>query len=154
VKQIDIYEVFWILGRLAKSELPETACCLLESGSDSPSLRQLAGLMPDEVDQAGKLFEDALSELGRQRISVATAMYRYIYLISCEIISGATTPKSGADKIWRTVLATQIPEFHDADPFIYALSERQNRPRESEYFDHEIIKEARRWKAARKGLGS
>ena len=147
IKNLEEAEVLWLIGTLTAQELTEFACVALDRGIDSRSLRLLAGLSASEYSEAAGLFNDALDELGRTKLSKETALRFYVRLISEQIVSGEISPEKGARYIWTASVRANIQGFHEADPFIYAASEIESRPEDYEFFSTEIIKEARRWGA-------
>ncbi|WP_203912063.1 hypothetical protein [Rhizocola hellebori] len=55
----------YVLGRIDSSRLPMIAAQALARGTDSPALRELAGLGRAEVREARDLFVIAMAELGQ-----------------------------------------------------------------------------------------
>ena len=138
-------QAMWVLGLLPGERLPEVAATALEAGLDSQNLRILAGLTAVEIGDAPGLFELACRELGHPRPSRRDAAREYAIAISREILSGESTPREGASKIWDASIRVKDPSFHDLDTFIYAVSELQSRPADRDFFTEEIIKEAGVW---------
>ena len=67
-------EAFWALGLLSREKVPAIAQEALESGSDSPALRILAGLTPAELDEVAPRFEVTLLSLGLGKLSKPEAL--------------------------------------------------------------------------------
>jgi hypothetical protein len=141
---LEVAEALWILGLLDLHLLPQVAAKALENGTDTPALRQLAGLTTSEVGDVEKLFSKTLRELDRQPLTPRDALSRYAVAISKDIVSGRQDPFSGARKIWKATLQVEDHTFHDFDPFIYACSEYAARPQDRAFFSTEIMKEAAR----------
>ncbi len=133
------------LGILLPEELPGIASAALAEGVDSKSLRILAGLTIAQHSEGNELFERALKELKYPRFSRTDALRIYIRVISGRIIDKELSPIQGAQEIWQTVIKADASGFHEGDPFIYALSELQERPQDRAFFLNEIVAEARRW---------
>ncbi len=142
---IDGTEAQWVLGMLPPERLPDIAVSALQNGLDSDALRILAGLSGSEIDDASKLFEEALKSLGRGQMSKKDAVRLYARTISGQILRGEMEPYAGAKKIWEAALKASEPEFHEVDPFIYAASEYEDRPEDHKFFNNAIRKEAQRW---------
>lgn len=53
----------WAIGSQPWEDLVDIACAALVRGDDSPSLRVLAGLPPDDYWAIKQAFEDTLKEL-------------------------------------------------------------------------------------------
>jgi hypothetical protein len=90
----------------------------LESGMDSPSLREVAGLAPIDPREARELF--------------AWASW---------IIDGTVSPRGGAAIIWRTFMGKEYPE---AIAEFILLEEQWERGRHRAKTKREIVKQARR----------
>lgn len=137
-------EALWVLGLLETREMPNVAAEALARGLDSRSLRQLAGLPSKTDEDVNLLFDQALKELNRGRMSKEEALKRNAKHISRKILNSEMTPLDGAKMIWKATSANPLPEFHDLDPFIYAASEAEERPKEKRFFENEIVAEAKR----------
>jgi hypothetical protein len=141
---IETAEVLWALHQLPSEELPQTATELLTAGYDCQALRVLAGLTSTELADASDLFERVMRELGRPPLPRREAVLRYTRLVSKEILHGEIAPYDGAKRIWNVSIGLDTP-LHEVDPFVYAASEYEDRPTDRDFFDSEILKEARRW---------
>ena len=62
---LEVGEALLSCGELRREEIPGLAVQLLESGIDSPIVRELAGLSGEELYGAHDLFRRVLSEMGR-----------------------------------------------------------------------------------------
>jgi hypothetical protein len=115
-------EALWVLGLININDLPRVANKALAHGLESKSLLELAIFTSEAGHDARRLFQNALEELGRGKISKANALKYYAKCISDRILSSSLSPLDGAKMIWHATLENQILEFHDLDPFIYAAS--------------------------------
>lgn len=73
------------------------------------------------------------------------ALERYASGISKLILAKAIKPLEGARLIWRATVRYRREGYHALDPFIYAESEAEDRPKEKEFFEKAIIEEAKTW---------
>ena len=62
---LDLAEALLCCGELRREEIPPVAMALLESGTDSPTIRELAGLTAGELAKAHDLLRRVLHEMGR-----------------------------------------------------------------------------------------
>ncbi len=142
---LDLAEALWTLGLLSPFDMPDVAANALVQGHDVPELRLLAGLSKSETAEASALFARVLKSLGRGHLSRPEAAREYASRISANILGGKQEPFDGARAIWDAALRVENESFHDLDPFIYAASEYENRPKDRAFLDSEIRKEAGRW---------
>jgi len=142
---IEALEVKWILGMIHTHELPTVAVELMTHGFDSESLLQLAVGDATRVVESGSLFQQALEELGRGKISKLDALKHYAKTVSRRILNAEVSPLEGARAIWHAQLSVGLSDFPGLDPFIYAASELEDRPEDSELFERMIRDEAGRW---------
>jgi hypothetical protein len=133
------------LELITSDQLPSIAIELIGSGIESKSLVQLSALCGDELADAPALFRRALNELARGQMSKESALRQFTKDTSIRILKGEIAPYSGAKLIWKTCHKVPTPETHDFDPFIYAASEWEDRPRHRRIFEKGILEEARRW---------
>jgi hypothetical protein len=105
----------------------------------------LAGLVKNEIAEGTKIFVKALKELGLPLLSRRDAACVYAIAVSKQILSGEISPQDGANKLWNVSIRVNDPSFHELDTFIYAASELQSRPEDQDFFNTEILKEARVW---------
>jgi hypothetical protein len=78
---IDVTEALLFHAQLRREEIPAIAVALLETGTDTPTLRRLAGLTASELSEAHDLFRRILQELGRRPPTVdeaAKTVARYL----------------------------------------------------------------------------
>jgi hypothetical protein len=144
VMKIDEAEMLWILGMLPNEQIPEIAMNALENGLDCNELRMIAGMTKAETGDASSLFETALRSLGRKKLTKIDAFTSFVISISYKIVSRQIAAYKGARMIWDASVKSSI-EMADIGPFIYAASEYEDRPKDQEFFEKEIFKEAERW---------
>jgi uncharacterized protein YbjT (DUF2867 family) len=135
----------WILGLIPRDDLVDIAAEALAQGIKSKHLVELAGLSQTETQEAERLFERALDEIGQPGMVKADALKQYARIVSALILASKIAPLEGAKRIWRATLKAGIEGFHDLDGFIYAASELEDRPEDKELFESAIRDEARRW---------
>ena len=135
----------WVLGLIPTDDLRDIATKALSAGIESKSLVELAGLNRSETDEARKLFEHALNELGCERMGKMDALRNYARVVSASILESDLTPLEGAKRIWQATLGSAPMNFHDLDAFIYAASELESRPQDRAFFEQAILDEAARW---------
>ena len=136
-----------MLGLILPDDLPDIAANALSAGMESKSLVALAGLNGSETDEARKLFERALSELGCDSMEKVDALRNYARVVSVAMLKSELAPLEGAKQIWKATLNAEVENFHDLDPFIYAASELEDRPQDRALFEKAILDEAARWRA-------
>lgn len=132
-----------MLGMISPEEVIAIATDALVLGSDSPSLRELAGASTFQVDDVPRLLEQTSRELGFRELTKEEALIAISADICEQITSGEVRPYDGAKCIWRTVVGSEAPHHHELDPFIYAASELESRPADKEFFENAIREEAR-----------
>lgn len=62
---LDLAEALLCCGELRREDIPPVAMELLERGTDTPTVRELAGLTDGELSRAHDLLRRVLHELGR-----------------------------------------------------------------------------------------
>lgn len=124
-------------------EVRAASLAALEEGFDAPTLRMLAGLTDDELDEAPRLLGRALAELGVEVPAPRLALLRLAVLASADVLAERVSPNEGARRIWDLTL--QVPELHlgTLDTFIYAASEWDERPDDQPQFAEAIRAAAR-----------
>jgi hypothetical protein len=131
-----------VLGMIGAAEVIAIATDALVLGSDSPSLRELAGTSTYDVDDVPRLLEQTARELGFRELTKEEAL-RVVSADICQrITSGEVRPYDGAKWIWRTIVESEAPHHHELNPFIYAASEFESRPEDQEFFENAIRREA------------
>lgn len=139
---IEFTEALWVLGLLEHEKLSDFADEALKEGFDSPELRMLSELFPDDYGEINELFGKTLRSFGRGNLTKRDAAKIYAKAIAAQILKGELDPYTGAVSIWDASLKVADPKFHDLDPFIYAASEYEDRPDDREFFIQEIKKYA------------
>jgi len=138
----------WVLGLIPADDLPDIAVKALSAGVESKSLIELAGLSGNDTDEARKLFEQALNELGCESMGKIDALRNYARIVSTSMLNLELTPLEGAKRIWQASRHSSLTDFHDLDTFIYAASELEDRPQDRALFEKAILEEAARWGAS------
>ena len=108
------------MGRPPLDELPQVATEAMLAGSDSPSLRLLAGLDLEKFDQrdAGDLFDAATAELGWEIPSLFEAMQIILGKLADQVNAGTLEPVEAARRAWHLFASTSLlgsdlpPELH------------------------------------------
>ena len=92
----------WWFRHTVSQDLPTLATDALVAGWDSQSLRVLAGEPSSGYYlDLGDLFEKALSELGRARLSEEQALRRFVAYLAWLMVSGRISVRDGAQRIER-----------------------------------------------------
>ena len=144
VPNLEKAEILFALGLLPAEQLSDVAVGALQEGVTSGALIQLAGLLSVEVDDAPRLFLEALRELGRAVPSKHAALHAYALAICEEIVVDNSTGYDAAKRIWAARRTANV-DCHQVDPFVYAASEYEDRPKERDFFSKAIVDEALRW---------
>lgn len=140
---LDLVEARWRLGVFPPEGLPDVARRIVADGRDGVALRALAELDRPTRSAAGSLFEDALDELGRERMSHDAAALIVARDLARRIVSGQLTPREGADKIaWE--VWDQARELDQLGVFVTLLDKREREKDHRELVDEAILREARR----------
>jgi hypothetical protein len=105
----------------------------------------LAGLAEGESADAPELFNRCLRELDLARLTKADAARKIANAVSKRVLSGEETPRAAAEQLWEVSVRVGDSRFRDLDPFIYAASEMRSRPQDEEFFNREIVREAKEW---------
>jgi len=84
--------------------LPEIAAEALAEGSDSPSLRLLAGMAPFDPRDARNLFLMAMQELGIPRPDSHQAALVAARWLATQCLNGAMSLADGCGRIWGILL--------------------------------------------------
>ena len=137
---LEFAEAQWRLGLLRPETLPDLACAALQAGFYSESLCVLAGLVRPTMRDAGPLLADALTELGRPRMTREQRLQFLAAHWARAIVDGAIRPIQGADQLALFYPCEELPEAvefrHLADQWEWI----QRRPE----LEREIIETARR----------
>ena len=90
----------------------------LESGLDTPSIRELGGELAPTWADTGPLFERVLHDCGIASPSRPQAGYALARYYAEQIVSGAITPYDGARRIWRDVANQLWDDREAAQPYV------------------------------------
>ena len=137
-------EVLQVLGILSKEELLQMAKDAVAEGCDDPAVTQLSIFTLNEVDEINAQFKKMKGQCDKEAMSMLSALRFYAKEISTLILSGAMSPREGANMLWRAQINSRMETFHELDGFIYAASEMDDRPEDSALFEEGILKEAKR----------
>ena len=111
---------------------------LLEHGDDTPAIRVLAGLDSPTLRDAGEIFERALLELGRKRVSKNEAAWVLARDIACKVISEKIAPREACRLI---APLTSGSDYHSAlMPFYIGDDEYELPLQPKEEIDRQIVK--------------
>lgn len=137
-------------GLLLLDDFAEIGMGAMLDGCDSPALRILAGLRPEEAHEARALFEQTLAELNIPKPSERDAVMHLAREVAKRILSGATTPYEGATEIWDLTHCLEDPRTSELDGFVYAWSEWEDRPEDHRIIESWIMTEARELMSGRR----
>ncbi len=137
-------EMLQMLGILSKEKLLQMAKDAVTGGCDDPAVTQLSMFALNEVDEINAQFEKIKIQCDKEAMSMLSALRLYAKEISTLILSGAISPREGANMLWRAQINSRMETFHELDGFIYAASEMDDRPEDSVLFEEGILKEAKR----------
>ena len=132
----------FVLGTLYVETIPSWATDALQTGYDSPSLRQLAGTDVDDHQEIRDLFQESLRELGVSLPSPSEAGLSKAKEIADEIVRGVVTPYVGARTIW-TSIYTRFPDLRELRPFVGYASDYEDDEKHREEYERLIIAESR-----------
>lgn len=138
-------EASWRLGFLLTDDLPRIASEAFEHGYQSQTLTDLAGCRPGENEEASRIFERLLIEMGGGDMTNTDALRQYAIHVSTLILNSRVSPLDGANMIWDAKTSFAGSEFHELDEFIYAASEMPERPDDREFFETAIREAAKKW---------
>ena len=137
-------EALWRLGLLRADQLPSVGISLLSAGVDSSALRMLAATDAIQLDEGVQLFESMLSAMGRAPMSKRDAALIFARWISSKLLANDISPIEAAAVISDASVRVDDAAFHDLDVFVYASSEFQDRPEDTEMFSRAVRGEALR----------
>jgi hypothetical protein len=109
---LDLFVAKWYCSKVGPEDMPAFAADALEAGYDGPSLRRLAGLIKPTSRDVGRLFQDALSEIGKIKIrSKEQAVLSLSRTVASEIVDGRLDPIEGAGILARYAGMLGYPAF-------------------------------------------
>lgn len=95
--KFELAEALYRLGQLGPEKLGDVGVALLESGDDTPAVRQLAGLDASATwRDVEDLFDRVLTELSRRPVTEIEAAYVVAEAAAMDIVAGRVTPYEGA----------------------------------------------------------
>lgn len=106
---MDLETAFALLetDEIGPESLPGIAAQGLQEGTDSPSLRLLAGIKPFDPRDARDLFNRAMVELGISMQPYEAAIIAARWLAG-QCLNGALSPRDACSRIWRVYMS--IPD--------------------------------------------
>ena len=128
-----------LLHFVGPAALVSAAADALGQGVDSPSIRQLAGMDSGEGDDVRAVFDTALRELGIEKPSPREATMLIAAEVARRIEASTVSPYEGAKEIWHLAVGLHPEHFPELDPFVYAASEWDERPRDQQLFAAGIL---------------
>lgn len=93
---IDLAQALYTIRRLPGEQLPQLAVDFIAAGHDTPPLRELAGLNRPTLRDAGALFEQVLSELGRGAMTHGQVAVVIAVDLAKRVVSGELPPHEAA----------------------------------------------------------
>lgn len=142
-KAVEVLASGLVLGLVRTEELPGAAARVLEQGRDSPSLRMLAGLTAVELSGARALFDRVLAELHVGWPTTREAVVRLARQTAEDILHGRMGASPGAERISDLAHRAWGERFPELDPFIYAVSEWEDRQEDRGLLEEMIVAAAR-----------
>ena len=132
------------LGVLCVSDLREFAIAHLEEPID-PLILEMS--LCDKTDSecirlaALRLFDEhGYGDIAREHL------LRIVTIHVCnKIVAGSVAVKEGARIIVDARTQARLHDFHEVDPFVYALSEMEERPQDEAFFTGALMEEAKEW---------
>jgi len=140
---LEIESANFVLGLTAVERLPDVAAQALSEGYDSPGLRRLAGLTDfNAAEEALRLFKQSLLQVGIPLPDKREAVLLLARETAAKVLCGEFSPYEGGKRIWQLTLVAGgvAPEL---DPFIYASSEWEERPKDRALFERAIREAAK-----------
>lgn len=139
---LELAALRWAVGAQPAEHLPDVATEALVGGLDSPSLRMLAGVAPDNYWEIKNLFEATLGELGIPVVGEQEALWRLARQVCGQIVDGKLAPSAGAAWIWANV-SHGIEREGDFRIFIGLVSELDDHPEARQQLESDIVAAAR-----------
>ena len=130
------------LGALRGEELPDIAIAMLESGHDSQSLRELAGLDRPTLRDAGVLFEKVLAAVGQAIPDERGARLLLLERVLELIVTGAIDPGDGAYEVWYSASELFGEQLDEWVPFVGLASEYEDYQAGRAEIGREIVDQA------------
>jgi hypothetical protein len=145
----------WRAGVVLSEDVPALVSELLESGTASKALEDVAWLRSPVAAELEPLFARAATELREPPLSPTASRWRAGYVVAEQIVSGATRPRRGAEVLYRLCLELDVPD--GLTSFIYYACDYgeggEDRAAEEAWFDERILEDARELLAGRPEAG-
>jgi hypothetical protein len=136
----------WVAGELPPESVPTRACDALAAGCDTPSLRQLAGIVATERADVEPFVGRLLAELGERLPSHDEALLVLIEAMLTLIADTTIEPYVGAKAIWRhadDLGWSRKSEWQQLSAFIGLASEWEDHSEHRPDCEAAILDEAR-----------
>jgi hypothetical protein len=131
----------FVVGDLTSDDLVDVATQALVRGIDSPTLRELAGLYPQDRREAGELFRASMAELAVRLPERDEALWAIVRSTARAMLAGDCSPYVGSRRIWR--LSHDVVEEGDLRIFVGLASEWEDHPGARAELDAEMLVAAR-----------
>jgi hypothetical protein len=128
-----------LLDAVGTDAIASAATNALMEGVDSPSLRRLAGMTGGDNDEARAVLSAALRELQIESPTPREAAMLVAIEIALRITKGTISPYDGAREIWHIRGGLPEEDLRELDPFVYAASEWEERPKDRDRFAAGIV---------------
>ncbi len=129
----------YMLDAVGTDAIVSAATNALMEGVDSPSLRQLAGMNGADSAEVRAVFRATLRELQIESPTPREAAMLVATEIAMRITRGVISPYDGAKEIWQICAGLPEDELRELDPFVYAASEWEERPKDRDRFAAGIL---------------
>ena len=103
----------WYSGNLGKEDLPKLAQDALEAGFDGKSLRRIAALGLNDLEDIDRFIEGALKEMGAPRLTKRVALLRLVEQSFEQAIASLQNPYESAREALGMLYAGIPGEFPD-----------------------------------------
>ena len=128
------------LGRQPPEDLPDIATEALVDGVDSPALRELAGTLRVDYQDARDVFYRVCDELDIEIPDPTAARWHFVCAAASAIVNGDVAPLMGASQIWDEWHGLDMPKA--LAPFVYLVSAWEDDPAHREEYERDMIAEA------------
>jgi hypothetical protein len=129
----------YMLDAVGTDAIASAATKALMEGIDSPSLRRLAGMTGADSDEVRTVFGAALHELQIESPTLRDAAMLVASEIALRITQRTISPYDGAKEIWHIWSGLPKENLRELDPFVYAASEWEERPKDRDKFAAGIV---------------
>jgi len=138
--EIHDYANVFVLSMLSTDDMLKIVMCAIESGFDTPSLWQLAGLENPDAETVKRLFSKIFDELGIPLPSPPEAGRSMARRIAQDVINNTITPYEGAKRVWQDIY-TRFPELDELRGLVGFASEYEDDINHQEEYSLLILNE-------------